>query len=232
MLSVPEMGDRYWLMQLIDAWNNVPHVPGTRTLGGKGGDFAIVGPGWTGELPDGRERAADAHQPGDHRRTHVRLRARTDYPAVHALQDQYRLVPLEAWGSDWAPPAEVPVAAGRRHQDAGTAAGAGDDARDVLRTAQRAAARQPALPGGRAGDGAHRRAGDRARRRVSVGELRARRAAGDHRGGRGRQAGHPRAGGASRRARQRLAGRRSTWAATGPATPTAPPGRSSASAAT
>ena len=42
-----------------------------------------------------------------------------DYAAVHALQDQYRLVPLEEWGSDWAPPAEVPVAAGRRHQDAG-----------------------------------------------------------------------------------------------------------------
>ena len=53
ILSVPEMGDRYWLMQLIDAWNNVPHVPGSRTLGGKGGVFAIVGPGWTGELPDG-----------------------------------------------------------------------------------------------------------------------------------------------------------------------------------
>ena len=27
VLSVPDMGDRYWLMQLIDAWNNVPHVP-------------------------------------------------------------------------------------------------------------------------------------------------------------------------------------------------------------
>ena len=45
---MPEMGDRYWLMQLIDAWNNVPHVPGSRTLGGKGGDFALVGPEWTG----------------------------------------------------------------------------------------------------------------------------------------------------------------------------------------
>ena len=34
VLSVPEMGDRYWLVQLIDAWNNVPAVPGSRTLGG------------------------------------------------------------------------------------------------------------------------------------------------------------------------------------------------------
>ncbi len=51
VLSVPRDGDRYWLTQLIDAWNGIPHVPGTRTLGGKGGDFAIIGPGWTGELP-------------------------------------------------------------------------------------------------------------------------------------------------------------------------------------
>ena len=31
---------------------------------------------------------------------------------MHALQDQYRLVPLKAWGSDWSPPAEVPVKPG------------------------------------------------------------------------------------------------------------------------
>lgn len=31
---------------------------------------------------------------------------------MHAIQDQYRLVPLAAWGSDWAPPAEVPLQPG------------------------------------------------------------------------------------------------------------------------
>ena len=87
MLSVPEMGDRYWLMQLIDAWNGVPHVPGTRTLGGAGGDFAIVGPGWTGELPAGVQRAADADHLGIvGGRTYVS--GPEDYAAVHALQDQ------------------------------------------------------------------------------------------------------------------------------------------------
>ena len=44
VLSVPEMGTRFWVMQIIDAWNNVPHAPGSRTVGGKGGHFAIVGP--------------------------------------------------------------------------------------------------------------------------------------------------------------------------------------------
>ena len=41
VLSIPHMGDRFWIMQIIDAWNNVPHAPGSRTLGGKGGVFAL-----------------------------------------------------------------------------------------------------------------------------------------------------------------------------------------------
>jgi hypothetical protein len=35
-----------------------------------------------------------------------------DYGAVNALQKQYKLTPLSAWGRQYAPPAEVPVAAG------------------------------------------------------------------------------------------------------------------------
>ena len=105
------MGDRYWLMQLIDAWNNVPHVPGTRTLGGKGGDFAIVGPTWNGALPEG---VTELRMPTSlgivAGRTYVS--GPDDYAAVHELQDRYRLVPLDAWGSDWTPPAEVPVQPG------------------------------------------------------------------------------------------------------------------------
>ena len=48
ILSVPEMGHRFWVMQIIDAWNNVPHAPGSRTVGSTGGHFAIVGPTWKG----------------------------------------------------------------------------------------------------------------------------------------------------------------------------------------
>ena len=34
VLSVPEMGKRYYLMQIMDAWTNVFASPGTRTTGG------------------------------------------------------------------------------------------------------------------------------------------------------------------------------------------------------
>ena len=51
ILSVPEMGKRYYLVMLMDAWTNVFASPGTRTTGNNKGDFAIVGPGWSGQLP-------------------------------------------------------------------------------------------------------------------------------------------------------------------------------------
>ena len=45
--------DRFYLMQMLDAWTNVTtKSPGTRQ-GSPEGDYAIVGPGWNGDLPAG-----------------------------------------------------------------------------------------------------------------------------------------------------------------------------------
>ena len=111
VLSVPEMGDRFWIMQIIDAWNNVPHAPGSRTVGGKGGVFAIVGPHWKGSLPKG---VTELRVPTNL----AMLGGRTfaagpdDYAAVHALQDQYKLVPLSQWDKEYTPPDNVSLKAG------------------------------------------------------------------------------------------------------------------------
>lgn len=111
VLSVPEMGDRFWIMQLIDAWNNVPHAPGSRTAGGAGGRFVIAGPEWRGAVPAGM---TELRMP-----TNLALLAgRTytkgpgDYAAVHALQDQYQLVPLSRWGERYTAPENVPLKPG------------------------------------------------------------------------------------------------------------------------
>ena len=111
VLSVPEMGDRFWIMQIIDGWNNVPHAPGSRSVGGKGGNFAIVGLDWKGTLPAGvtelRVPTGLAMIGG---RTYTG--GPDDYDAVHAIQDQYKLVPLSAFGKDYTPPTEVPLKPG------------------------------------------------------------------------------------------------------------------------
>src|SRR5262249_53556194 len=106
VLSIPDMGSRYWLMQLIDAWNDVPHAPGSRTVGGKGGNFAIVGPKWNGTLPSGLiELRVPTTLLLIGGRTYVA--SKDDYAAVHALQDQYKLVPLSEWGKAYTPPENV-----------------------------------------------------------------------------------------------------------------------------
>src|SRR5262245_3261163 len=115
VLVVPPMdGGRWWIMQIIDTWNDVPAAPGSRTHGGKGGAFVIVGPNYKGELPAGLEvLRCDT--------SIAMLGGRTfssgpsDLPAVHKIQDQYRLIPLSAWngpGTKYAPPETVPVKPG------------------------------------------------------------------------------------------------------------------------
>lgn len=82
VLSVPDMGGRFWVKQLIDAWNNVPHAPGSRTVGGKGGNFAIVGPYWKGTLASGlTELRIPASIVLIGRRTYTA--DKEDYAAVH-----------------------------------------------------------------------------------------------------------------------------------------------------
>ena len=108
VLSVPVMRERYWIVQLLDAWNEVSAAPSTRTFGGAGGNFAIVGPRWQGTLPEDliEIRAATSLLIVAPR---IYTSGPADYPAVHALQDQLRLTPLSKWGTAYSPPLAVPI---------------------------------------------------------------------------------------------------------------------------
>jgi hypothetical protein len=112
VMSVPPMdGNRWWIMQIIDAWNDVPAAPGFRTHGGKGGNFALVGPNFKGTLPSGLEELrVDTSLIAIGGRTYTA--GETDYAAVHKIQDQYKLIPLSQWkgaGTNYTAPASVPV---------------------------------------------------------------------------------------------------------------------------
>jgi hypothetical protein len=109
VLSVPEMGNRYYLMQMLDAWTNVFAAPGTRTTGSGKGDFAVTGPDWKGELPDGmKELSSPTNLAWMIGRTQTN--GEKDYPAVRAIQDKYKLTPLSSWSKAYTPPVNVPDA--------------------------------------------------------------------------------------------------------------------------
>jgi hypothetical protein len=52
ILSVPDTKGRYYLMEFMDAWTNVCASIGKRTTGTSAQDFVIVGPHYTGTLPE------------------------------------------------------------------------------------------------------------------------------------------------------------------------------------
>jgi hypothetical protein len=104
VLSVPDTKGRYYLMPLIDAWTNVFASPGKRTTGTKAGNFLISGPDWSGAVPAGMTQYKSPTNA-------VMIGGRTqangpaDYAAVHAIQAQYKLTPLSAWGKPYKAPA-------------------------------------------------------------------------------------------------------------------------------
>src|SRR5262245_409773 len=115
VLVVPPMDrTRWWVMQVIDAWNDVPAAPGSRTHGDKGAAFALVGPNFKGEVPASLELLrCDTSLCAIGGRTYTAGPA--DYATVHKIQDAYRLIPLSQWkGNDtrYTPPASVAVKPG------------------------------------------------------------------------------------------------------------------------
>jgi hypothetical protein len=109
VLHVPDTSGRYYLIPLYDAYTNVFASIGTRTTGAHAGDYAIVGPNWSGRLPPGLSGVIRA--PTDS----VRASGRTlvqgpgDVAAVVALTRKYTLTPLDHFGKPYKPPAHVPV---------------------------------------------------------------------------------------------------------------------------
>lgn len=53
VLHLPATGDRYRVMQFVDAWTNNFAYLGTRATGNGEGLFLLAGPGWSGDLPAG-----------------------------------------------------------------------------------------------------------------------------------------------------------------------------------
>jgi hypothetical protein len=107
VFSIPDMGDRFYIMPMLSSYNEVFHVAGSRATGGKAQKYVITGPGWSGAVPEGVKQVKSPT-------ALVWICGRIyctgtpeDYQAVHAVQDQYESVPLSAFGKPYTPPPGV-----------------------------------------------------------------------------------------------------------------------------
>lgn len=91
--AIPEPGPRYYVLEMLDMWTDAFATPGTRSDGPRAQKFAIVGPNWKGDLPEGVDMFRSPTAVG-----WVIGRTQTngadDYLAVHAFQDGITATPL------------------------------------------------------------------------------------------------------------------------------------------
>jgi hypothetical protein len=104
IFSHPDMGDRFYLFEVTDLWmSDSENSPSKRTADGKAANYMFTGPGWKGEVPAGVKPFPVATR-------YMIILGRTyadgteaDYKAVNALQAQYKITPLSAWGKSYTP---------------------------------------------------------------------------------------------------------------------------------
>ena len=111
VLHAPPIKNRFWEFELVDPWtNNFYNITSAHLKMGagdfdvtRGGDWAVVGPGFKGKLPRGVKRV---NAPYDRvwivGRTY--LRGPNDLGNLHRIQDEYSITPLSKFGTDYKAP--------------------------------------------------------------------------------------------------------------------------------
>jgi hypothetical protein len=99
IVSVPDTGGRYYLLQMLDMWTDTFASPGKRTTGTGAGNFAIVPQCWNGTLPPGATRI-ESPTPYVWVIGRTQTNGTSDYGAVHKIQDGFKITPLSMWGKE------------------------------------------------------------------------------------------------------------------------------------
>ncbi|MFZ4808481.1 MAG: DUF1254 domain-containing protein [Hyphomicrobiaceae bacterium] len=97
ILEMPDTGGRYYTAQILDLTTETIANIGQRLNGTEAGAFAIVGPGWTGELPKDIKGTIRSNTVFANVLLRNLVDGPQDVPAVNALQKKFRIRPLSRY---------------------------------------------------------------------------------------------------------------------------------------
>jgi hypothetical protein len=96
VIDVPDTAGRYYVLQLLDAYSNTFSNIGRRATGTSARSFALVPPGFRGELPAGVKRI-DSPTPLVWLLGRTLVRDETEIPTLTSVLAGYTATPLASW---------------------------------------------------------------------------------------------------------------------------------------
>lgn len=102
IIAVPETDGRYYSIQLVDAYGNSFAYIGRRATGSRAGAYAVVPPGWGGDLPNGVTRI-EATTPHVLALTRTLVTSEADLPKAVGIEAQFAIGSLGDYPNALAP---------------------------------------------------------------------------------------------------------------------------------
>ena len=112
ILTIPAITGRHYIAQGLNMWSDNFMSLGPRTTGMAAGNFLISGPRWEEKLPAGVKTGYPCATRFAWLRIQTIAAGPQDFQAVIAIENDFKLTPLSAWGKPDATPDSTPVEAG------------------------------------------------------------------------------------------------------------------------
>jgi len=109
VVTVPDAKSIPIAVRWLNMWTDAIGTAGSRTPDVNAGNYLIVRDSWNGTVPADIKKVYKC--PTRYSWILIELSAAgpQDFPTIHAIQDQFQITPLSAWGTPYTPPATVPV---------------------------------------------------------------------------------------------------------------------------
>jgi len=97
VITVPEIKNRYYSVQLVDMFTHNFNYVGTRATGTEAGSYVVAGPDWDGTKPANAKAVFQSESSFVYCIIRTEVRGPDDVAAVVALQKRYHLTPLNVF---------------------------------------------------------------------------------------------------------------------------------------